>query len=67
MTRLLSAFLLIGAAAAAAIVANLALLGYASESHDPVGKLNPRASVPAAPSSVLRPQTGRLKDEESDD
>jgi hypothetical protein len=67
VTRLLSAFLLIGTAAAAVIIANLALLGYASKSHDPVGKLNPRAPLPAAPSSVVRPQRGQLEDKESDD
>jgi hypothetical protein len=67
MIRLLSALLLIGAAAAAAIVANLALLGYASASHDPVGKLNLRAHLPAAPAKVLPPQTGSLDTEAGDD
>jgi hypothetical protein len=58
---------MIAAAAAAAIVANLALLGYASFSNDPVGKLSPVAHLPAAPADVVRPQTGPVEDEGADD
>ena len=37
------------AAAAGAIAANLALLGYGTSGNDPVGKLRPVAHFPAAP------------------
>jgi hypothetical protein len=67
MRSLLPAVLLIAAAAAAAIVVNVALLGYASTSHEPVGKLNLRAGLPAAPQHVIRPQTGPAEDEHEDD
>jgi hypothetical protein len=65
--RALGALLLIAAAVAAAIAANLALLGYASSSMDPVGKLSPRANLPPAPASVVRPQTGPVRGSEADD
>jgi len=65
--RALVALLLVAAAAACAIVANLALLGYASSSNDPVGHLSPRADLPAAPAAVIRPQTGPVRGEEDDD
>jgi len=65
--RALGAFLLIAAVAAVAIVANLALLDYASASNDPVGKLSPRANLPPAPAAVVRPQTGPVRGSESDD
>jgi hypothetical protein len=63
-------FVLVAAAAAIAIVANLALLDYASAGNDPVGKLKPQAHVPnapAAPASVIRPRVGRVTDEGADD
>ena len=64
-------FVLVAAAVAAiAIVANLALLDYASAGNDPVGKLKPQAHVPnapAAPASVIRPRVGRVTDEGADD
>ena len=52
--RIAVATLLVGAGVAAAILLNLALLGYSQPRHDPVGKLSPRAifqpgSVPARP------------------
>ncbi len=40
---------LVGAAAAAAILLNLALLGYAQPKNDPVGKLSPRAVLQPGP------------------
>jgi hypothetical protein len=40
----------IAAAAAAAILLNLALLGYAQPRNDPVGKLSPRAVLTPSPS-----------------
>jgi hypothetical protein len=66
--RLVLAVLLVTAAAAAAIAANLALLGYASARNDPVGNLTPRlhVSVPAAPAEVVRPQHGHRDDSDSD-
>jgi len=67
VTRRLAAFLLVVAAAAVAIGANLALLDYASSSNDPVGKLKPQVRVPAAPASVIRPRVGRISDEGADD
>ncbi len=65
--RFASTLFLIAAAATAAIVANLALLRYGSSSNDPVGKLRPVAHFPAAPADVVRPTTGPLEHEHSDD
>ncbi len=69
MRRIVLAVLLVAAAATAAITANLALLGYASARHDPVGKLTPRLrlNVPAAPADVVRPEHGHIDDPDSDD
>jgi hypothetical protein len=67
MTKLLLAILLIAGAAAAAIAANLALLGYAGGSSDPVGKLTPHASLPAAPERVLTPVNEPPDNEGADD
>lgn len=62
------AVLLVAAASAAAIAANLALLGYASARNEPVGNLTPRlhVSVPAAPADVVRPEHGRIEDSDRD-
>ena len=59
--------LVVAAAAAAAIVANIVLLGSASASSDPVGRLSPRAHLPAAPHWTIRPTTGQPHDEGADD
>jgi hypothetical protein len=67
MRRVLLAVLLVAGAATAAILANLALLGYASSSNDPVGKLSPRANLPAAPAQVVRPATGPVERDDADD
>jgi hypothetical protein len=78
MTRFISGILVIAAAAAVAILANLALLAYASSSNDTVGKLAPtaslpgsqpstRPSLPAAPPRVIRPQTGPYDERGADD
>jgi hypothetical protein len=48
-----AALALVAAGAAAAIVLNLALLGYAQPRNDPVGKLSPRAVLTSGPA----PQT----------
>jgi hypothetical protein len=44
--------LAVAAIAAAGILANFVLLGYANPRHDPIGKLTPRAEItqPASPS-----------------
>ena len=71
LPRLLLAVLLIGAAAAAAILLNLVLLGRASAGNDPVGQLRPRlATVPsihAAPRPTIRPTSGTIENEGADD
>jgi hypothetical protein len=67
VTRLVPTIVLIVAAAAAAIAANLALLRYGSSSNDPVGKLRPVAHFPAPPADVVRPTSGPLEREHSDD
>lgn len=61
---------LVAALASIAIVANLALLDYASVGNDPVGKLKPQAHVPSAPAvpgSVIRPRVGPVTGEGADD
>ena len=55
------------AAAAAAILANVLLLGSAAANNAPVGRLSPRAHLPAAPHWTVRPTTGRPHDEHADD
>jgi hypothetical protein len=59
--------LVVAAAAAAAIVANILLLGSAAASNDPVGRLSPRAHLPAAPHWTVRPTSGQPRDEGADD
>jgi hypothetical protein len=66
----LTIFVLVAVVAATAIVANLALLDFASAGNDPVGKLKPLAHVPSAPpapASVIRPRVGPVTDEGADD
>lgn len=67
MRRFLAVAALVAVAAAGAIAANLALLDYAARANDPVGKLTPRANLPAAPPGVVRPQTGTIEDHGDDD
>jgi hypothetical protein len=63
-----SLVILVSAAlAAAAIAANLLLLGVASASNDPVGRLSPRTHLPSAPHWTIRPTHGRPRDEGADD
>ena len=59
--------LVAAAVAAAAILANVLLLGSASARNDPVGRLSPRAHLPAAPHWTVRPTTGRPHDDHADD
>ena len=59
--------LVVAAAAAGAIVANVLLLGSAAANNAPVGRLSPRAHLPAAPHGTVRPTTGRPHDEHADD
>jgi hypothetical protein len=69
----LVALLLLAGAAAAAVALNLLLLGAASAQNDPVGKLSPAkglpaaTSTPAAPPWTVRPTTGPVQDDGSDD
>lgn len=67
MTRKLLVLLAVAAAAATAIAANVLLLGAAAASNDPVGRLSPRAHLPAAPHWTVRPATGHPHDEGADD
>jgi hypothetical protein len=67
MTRLVATVLLVAAAAVAAIAVNVALLSYGSSNNDPVGKLRPVAHFAPAPADVVRPTTGPLEHERSDD
>jgi hypothetical protein len=67
VTRKLLVLLVVVAAAAAAISANVLLLGAAAASNDPVGRLSPRAHLPAAPHWTVRPTRGHPHDEGADD
>jgi hypothetical protein len=67
VTSRLLVVLLVAAAAAAAIVANIVLLGSAAANNSPVGRLSPRAHLPAAPHGTVRPTTGPPHDEHADD
>jgi hypothetical protein len=62
------------AAGAAAILLNLLLLGNAAARNDPIGRLSPRAQLPAAPQQppaapqwTIRPAHGHVNDEGADD
>lgn len=59
--------LLVVAAAAASVAVNVLLLGNASAGNDPVGRLSPKANLPAAPHWTVRPTTGRAHDGGADD
>jgi len=65
--RLLGTVALVAATAALVIVLNVVLLGHASSGSDPVGKLGPRANLPAAPHGTIRPQHGRVEGDGRDD
>jgi hypothetical protein len=67
LTRLLAITALVLVAAAGALAANLALLNYAAAADDPIGKLSPRANLPAAPADVVRPRTGPIERDRNDD
>ena len=67
ISRVLLAVVGIGAAAAAAILLNLLLLGNAAAQNDPVGRLTPRANLPAAPQWTIRPVDGHIEHDGSDD
>ncbi len=59
--------LVVAAAAAGAILANVLLLGSAASDNAPVGRLSPRAHLPAAPHWTVRPTTGPPHDGHADD
>ena len=67
MTQRLVLALLVAVAAAAAVAGNVVLLGAAAANNDPVGRLSPRAHLPPAPHWIVRPTTGRPRDEHADD
>jgi hypothetical protein len=57
----------VAAAVAAAVLLNLSLLGNGSAQSDPVGRLSPKAQLPAAPPGVVRPRTGPVEHDAEDD
>jgi hypothetical protein len=59
--------IVVAAAAVGATAANILLLGSAAANNAPVGRLSPRAHLPAAPHGTVRPTTGRPHDEHADD
>jgi hypothetical protein len=65
--RVLLGVLGVCAAATAAILLNLLLLGSAAAQNDPVGRLTPRANLPAAPQWTIRPPHGPVEHDGSDD
>ena len=67
MTRTLLVLLVVAVAAAGAIAANVLLLGSAAAGNDPVGRLSPRAHLPAAPHWIIRSTKGHPHDEHADD
>jgi hypothetical protein len=67
VTRKLVVLVLVTAAAMGAIAANVLLLGSAAATNDPVGRLSPRANLPAAPHWTVRPTRGHPRDEGADD
>jgi predicted porin len=67
MTRTLLIAAIAAVAAAAAIAANVVLLGNAAATSDPVGQLNARVHLPAAPHWTVRPKHGHPHDDHADD
>jgi hypothetical protein len=65
--RVLLGALGVVAAATAAILLNLLLLGSAAAQNDPVGRLTQRANLPAAPEWTIRPPHGPVEHDGSDD
>jgi hypothetical protein len=59
--------LAVAAAALAAVSLNVLLLARASGQNDPVGRLMPRAHLPAAPHWTIRPAYSRNEDRGLDD
>jgi hypothetical protein len=57
MPRILAVVLALAAAAVVALLANLVLLGYATNGNDPVGRLSPRDGVITAPPARTRVRT----------
>ena len=66
MRRLWLAALAVALAAAVAIPANLALLGWASRNNDPVGKLTIDRPLPKAPADVVRPHEQEPSNDQDD-
>jgi hypothetical protein len=55
------------AAVSAVVLLNLLLLDRAMPTSDRIGRLSPKAQLPAAPPGVVRPQTGTIETDENDD
>jgi hypothetical protein len=54
-------------AIAAVALVNLLLLDHASSRNDLVGRLSPKAQLPAAPAGVVRPETEPVERDDHDD
>jgi hypothetical protein len=54
------------AAAVAAIILNVVLLGWSSQK-EPVGRLTARVGLPAPPAWAIRPTAGPIEDSGADD
>ena len=67
MKRLLLGIGLVALVAAAVIAANIALLGYATSSSDPVGNVSPRISMPHPRPAVQRPAAPASPADREDD
>jgi hypothetical protein len=67
MARLVATAAVVIAAVAAVVLLNLLLLDRATPTSDRIGRLSPKAQLPAAPPGVVRPQTGTIEDDEHDD
>ena len=67
MKRLLLGIGLVALVAAAVTAANIALLGYATSSSDPVGNVSPRISLPHPRPPVHRPAAPASPADREDD
>ena len=67
MRRILVGVGLVALVAAAVIAANIALLGYATSSSDPVGNVSPRIALPHPRPAVPRPPASASPADREDD
>lgn len=66
-TRIAVTIAVVAAVVAAVVLVNLTLLGSGAAQSDPVGRLSPKAQLPAAPPGVVRPRTGPVAHDHEDD